>query len=415
MNHAATGRSFPRPVLALLGAGCAALLYWSLTRGQSADFSVYWWGVHDYFINVRPMYGRDSGSGWPMIYRYPPLYMLLFYPLTHIPLRVAAGLWMLAQGGVVGITTLVAIRKWRLEYTALATLATVVLLTPHFIWSLKYGNVQWLVIAAIFLAMLIAETHPGWAGALLALAIAIKVWPAIFVPWFIRPGRRRALLATLAMSAIVWTMPAAAFGMARYRSLLHEWVAQEAGLGFSSAEIWYPSQSMRGVFLRYFTASGGAPADYPDIHIAEFSARTVVAVWVAVSVAVYAWVVWKAYRAVSRTVFLWDAAAFVVFSVFQPFCNKASLISLWPAILVAGHVLSTVPGRLTRVAVRTAIGIAVLEIVAQTRFLSRLFEMVGAEFYLMLALLTALIAGAANIGAANVNENRATALPPQRS
>ena len=50
------------------------------------DFRVYHYGARGVFDGTRPVYGLTSGLGWPMHYRYPPLFLLLFAPLAALPL-----------------------------------------------------------------------------------------------------------------------------------------------------------------------------------------------------------------------------------------------------------------------------------------------------------------------------------------
>ncbi len=64
------------------------------------DFRVYHYGTRGVFDGTRPVYGPSSGLGWPMHYRYPPLFLLLFTPFAWRPLGVSAGLWVLAKFGV---------------------------------------------------------------------------------------------------------------------------------------------------------------------------------------------------------------------------------------------------------------------------------------------------------------------------
>src|SRR5258705_2464029 len=58
------------------------------------DFRVYHYGARGVFDGTRPMYGLTSGLGWPMHYRYPPLFLLLFAPFAALPLGWAAALWV---------------------------------------------------------------------------------------------------------------------------------------------------------------------------------------------------------------------------------------------------------------------------------------------------------------------------------
>src|SRR2546428_3663050 len=61
------------------------------------DFRVYYFGARGVFDGTRPVYGRESGLGWPMHYRYPPLFLLLFAPFAWLRLGFAAGLWVVLK------------------------------------------------------------------------------------------------------------------------------------------------------------------------------------------------------------------------------------------------------------------------------------------------------------------------------
>src|SRR3954470_9991192 len=76
-------------VLGLIGVAFA----WYVSR-KPMDFRVYYYGARGVFEGTRPVYGPESGLGWPMHYRYPPLFLLLFAPLSWLPLRISAACWL---------------------------------------------------------------------------------------------------------------------------------------------------------------------------------------------------------------------------------------------------------------------------------------------------------------------------------
>ena len=61
------------------------------------DFRVYHYGARGVFDGTRPVYGPASGLGWPLHYRYPPLFLLLFAPLSILPLNWGAAVWVLLK------------------------------------------------------------------------------------------------------------------------------------------------------------------------------------------------------------------------------------------------------------------------------------------------------------------------------
>ncbi len=62
--------------------------------------------------------------------------------------------------------------------------------------------------------------------------------------------------------------------------------------------------------------------------------------WRFVSSPVYMYAVISSWRARAERRHVWDAASFVFYSALQTFGMHSGLISLWPAILMAGHVYS---------------------------------------------------------------------------
>jgi hypothetical protein len=64
------------------------------------DLRVYHYGARGVFDGTRPVYGPASGLGWPMHYRYPPLFLFLFAPLAMLPLGWAAAVWVVGKVAV---------------------------------------------------------------------------------------------------------------------------------------------------------------------------------------------------------------------------------------------------------------------------------------------------------------------------
>src|SRR6478672_5726230 len=141
------------------------------------DFRVYHYGARGVFDGTRPVYGETSGLGWPMHYRYPPLFLLLFAPFAWLPLGTAAALWLILKAAV--LTALVAavydrrlFKSWTIP---------VLLAAPYVIEDFRYGNAQFFIFALTAACLLLVEKRPLIASVSLALGIAIKVWPLFFI------------------------------------------------------------------------------------------------------------------------------------------------------------------------------------------------------------------------------------------
>src|SRR2546425_935893 len=170
--------------------------------GHPMDFRVYHYGARGVFDGTRPVYGPASGIGWPMHYRYPPLFLPLLAPFAAMPLAWAAGLWV-----VLKIFVLVALVRSIVERTGAVPrppsfVIPLLFITPYLIEEFRYGNAQFFVFALTAAALLMNRERPVLAAGSLALAISIKVWPLFFVPYL--AVRRGWEVRGYAPSLVVW-------------------------------------------------------------------------------------------------------------------------------------------------------------------------------------------------------------------
>ena len=382
------------PIAALIG-GLAVASALLLTK--NVDFIVYWRGVGGFLNGHQPLYGWRSGNGHPQEFRYPPVTVLFFLPLTWLPLRVAGVLWVLLGWLACAAASALAIRGWKLRYNRWGIVLGCLLLAQFVVLFVKFGNVQPHLIALILLALLWAEERPLWSGLALAVATCFKVWPLFFVPWFLMRGRRLALVWAAASSAVLWAAPVLFFGWSRYTFLLGDFFHHVVALAADPESVWYSSQSLRGVFLRLLTHAVPPRDGYPDASFAGMSPALVGGFCLILSVALYAHAVAAAWRASRERRYLWDAAAFVFFSFLQPFAMNSGLISLLPGILVGAHVCSAADGEFPRAAKRAflvACGFAALASATFWRPFQRWALMLGVDFWLMLALAATLVIAA---------------------
>jgi len=60
---------------------------------KAVDLHVYHAAARSFFLQSGPMYGPNEEFGWPMFYRYPPLFLCLFRPFASLPLWTVVGIW----------------------------------------------------------------------------------------------------------------------------------------------------------------------------------------------------------------------------------------------------------------------------------------------------------------------------------
>lgn len=313
----------------------------SLFVAKNVDLRVYWYGVNGYFSGTQPAYGPASGLGFPMEYRYPPVTYLLLFPLKWLPLRTAGICWMLAAWANASFTVWLAIRIRHLQFRRASVVACCAFTLAYVVLAVRYGNVQPFVIAWIFAALVLSETRPVWAGVLLALAVTFKIWPVMFVVLLLRRIRMRSAYWFVCWLAALWLFPVAVYGPAQYGSLLHEWFVAVRRVGDTYSEFYYfPSQSLRGILLRYLTPVAPPLASFPKINFISLPPRVAVDLWMIASVLAYSSFAVCVLRSSARKLWAWDGLAFVVYSLLEPFAVKSGLISLAPAALVASSLFA---------------------------------------------------------------------------
>ncbi len=368
---------------------------------KGVDFRVYWYGVGDFLKGIRPLYGPLSGIGYPQEFRYPPVTVLFFLPLAHLPLRVANICFELLGWAGCTWATILAIAKWKLRFTAAGTALGFAIMAQFIILAVKFGNVQPHLIALVLLALLWTGEHPRWSGLALAVATCFKVWPLFFAPWFLVRGRRWALAYAAAASAALWTAPILFFGWARYEFLLRDFFNHVVALASAPESVWYSSQSLRGVLFRFLTHSVPPRDGYPDVSFAALSPSLISAFVMLLSIAAYGYAVTAMWRVPVSQRWIWDAGSFVFFSVLQPFCMNSGLISLFPAVLAAACVYSAPDGEFSQSARRWFLAACSLAVVASVTFyrsLQREALMLGIDFWIMLALGMTLVMAAHSKG-----------------
>src|SRR5205085_6827170 len=122
-----------------------ALLSYVAAR-RSVDFPVYHYAARRMLSGTGPMYGPQSGIGWPQVYRYPPLFLLLFIPFALLPLQLAAFVWALMKFAVLGLLARSLFSRLRTQGLGWQFLSLLPAL-PYLAVQFHYGNVQFFIFA----------------------------------------------------------------------------------------------------------------------------------------------------------------------------------------------------------------------------------------------------------------------------
>ncbi len=365
----------------------AAFAWYVSTRPM--DFRVYHYGARGVFDGTRPVYGPSSGLGWPMHYRYPPLFLLLFTPFAWLPLGISAACWVVAKFGVLVLL----IREMTRRVESPGWWIPLLLAGPFVVQDFKYGNAQFFVFALTAFSLLLARAKPWLSAAALALAIATKVWPAFFLPYLLvrRDWQMAGRIAVLTL--VLTILPSVYFGVGGNLRLLQEWSRQEFATQTGQEEIWFPSQSLRGVMMRYLTVidySQVPDSNYELVNVVAMDPKTIRTFWFLAAGAIYALFLRLAASRPTGDGWAEAALGFCLVGLLQPFTQKYALgILLWPAMAP----FRFMEVKTVRILIYMAIALVWVQPLIPGSAAQRLLQVLGLDFAATVAVAIALTLG----------------------
>lgn len=357
---------------------------------KAVDLHVYHAAARSFFLLSGPMYGPNREFGWPQLYRYPPLFLCLFRPFASLPLSAVAGIWAALEVLFLGPLVLLWYRRYTPSRLGPALCLSAFLLLPYLLYSLQAGNVQLFLVEMVCLALLLGDEHPFVTSLLLGLATAIKVWPAFILPFLAVRGRWRTGVQALAATAVFTVAPGFWLGGTNVFHLLKQWFLQEQRINALLGDRWYPSQSLRGVMLRYLTPmdySGLPDQSYRHVNLVSLPSWEVRQFWLMLAIVLGLLALLWVYRCAG------DGAAYSIFFcslvIIQPNVRGTIYVALlWPA-LYAGVVLTDPKApRLARWVLMGAAAVTVIQPLVPGAASQRLAQVLGVDFFGVLVPLT---------------------------
>lgn len=387
----------------LIAAGIVgiALLGIIFTRNFT-DFAVYYVAGQSLLSGRIDLYAPDFARGVIMDYRYLPVFIVAFAPLSAIPYWLAAFLWHLLNtlAIVVIVASIAAFCTAAPAQQRRIWLVGFLIVAPYFAMALDYGNVQLIVTALMCAGAAFAlRGRDTPAASLLALAITIKLIPAFLLAYFAWQRRFRLLALVLAFTAALILLPSLYFGFGLNRALVVDWYDHViAGQAFHETNgpinVSVKGQLQRTLTFVDYTQRVDGDHNYPAVNIAALSPATVDRVWLVTSAAAVLaglmLITWSSRQ--TRTVHASDAAAsrieflqvglMIGLMLFVgPLTAKIYLVALiWPIVAVGNAAWSDAVVRRTLIV--TATMSAVLPLLPG-RAIQRLLLVAGTDFYVM--------------------------------
>ena len=210
--------------LALLGAVLAVLviLFYPRVTRKMPDLEVYWTaGVRA--RAAEPLYRADDQH---YQFKYLPAFAVLAIPLGLLPLPAAKAVWLVAS--VLLVVALVCLSLHllpdRRRAAWLLAVATVIVMGKFYGHEIVLGQMNTLFAVVAVLALLaLRDRKEARGGALVALAIAVKPYAAIFLPWLAARRAVASIASATAGLALVLALPAVTYGVQGDVALHRAW------------------------------------------------------------------------------------------------------------------------------------------------------------------------------------------------
>jgi hypothetical protein len=224
----------------------------------------------------------DLAQGTDIYLRYnypnPPIMALLLYPLTQLsPLGQSLG-WFYLKVGMALLSLWLVFRLVEdpdRPFPAWGKALTVLLSLRPIMGDLTHGNVNLFILLLVVVSLFaFCRGHRFVSGMALALAIACKVTPALFVPYFVWKRAWTALAGCAAgLVLFLWLVPGCFLGMGHNAQLLDSWIERMIMPYVVGGEVTteHQNQSLPGLLHRLTTHSPSfldancAPAGYNNV------------------------------------------------------------------------------------------------------------------------------------------------------
>jgi arabinofuranan 3-O-arabinosyltransferase len=218
-----------RPFLRALAASAALILITTVLAGprvtrEMPDFKVYWQAAAR-AASAEPLYRTDDQH---YQFKYLPAFALLAAPLAALTLETAKTLWLATSLALMILLLALSVRLVPERRVSLRVLSasTLIVMSKFYGHEMVLGQVNLLFgCVAVVALLMLRGNRDALAGGLLALAIVVKPYAVIFLPWLGAIGRWRAAAAAAAGLVVALALPALTYGVDGTIGLHREWWA----------------------------------------------------------------------------------------------------------------------------------------------------------------------------------------------
>jgi Glycosyltransferase family 87 len=186
------------------------------------DFEVYWIaGARA--LAAEPLYRAEDGH---FQFKYLPAFAVLASPLAKMPLAAAKGAWFAVSAVLMVVLLGLSVRALPdiRRPPAVLVVITFLAMAKFYAHELILGQVNLLFAVLVVLAIVwMRSGRDAAAGLLLALAVVVKPYAVIFVPWVASRRNHTALITMTTGIVVLLVLPAARYGWDGNLHLLADW------------------------------------------------------------------------------------------------------------------------------------------------------------------------------------------------
>lgn len=293
------------------------------------------------------IYTTLSSGGVP--YLYPPLFAVLFIPLTLVPIEVAIVLWCLLNVFLIGwvivafcdamtgipFFALPSKTRWAIGFFS-------ILLTSRFLLNhLAYGQANILIMALAVLGLRILSRGKLAGSVIIGVSIAIKVITFPFAIWFIK--NIKVMFGIMVGAITGWLLPALILGFDRNWQFLKFWFKNIVFRSNLSDQIVF-NVSSQAQLQRFFTDTVAFEYNGHQYYLTIFqaSSQTLYIAWCLILLAAASAIVFYKlrYRKRAELVSQWGGVAltFSLLPLFPPTTQKHYFVMLLPSYIYIVYV-----------------------------------------------------------------------------
>lgn len=211
-----------RVLLVVLAVVSLVALFTTRVSRKMPDFQVYWTAAGR-ALAAEPLYRAEDGH---YQFKYLPAFAVLAAPIAMAPLPAAKAAWF-ATSAVLMIALLglsVRAMPGLRRPAPLLLVLTFAAMAKFYAHELVLGQVNLLFAVMVVLALVwLRHGREAAAGLLLALAVVVKPYAAIFAPWLATRKNRTAGLVMIAALVLLLVLPALRYGWQGNIQLLEDW------------------------------------------------------------------------------------------------------------------------------------------------------------------------------------------------